>query len=504
MKPTNYWKFEESLNEAIELLLFKYRSADSGLDITFSNVDYGGSIARLLYTSAHNDELLRRCFERIVEGGERPLWVLVPSDLSALARELMTIWGASRTVVVGIATKRQLHRYLFYFPWFLNAWMLFKRLISPSLYSVGDLKIEPSILCFAHHKKFVGLIRPIAAKTGSSYAFIVRDKREQAFLDLRDDEVVYLSSSPYKKLKSRFKSYWPDILNLASRFDDLLLKIKPKMLIYCEGDAWPQDLFSMVGRKYLIPSICMQWGAFPSPRPRIGFRAMGCTAFLTWGDYFGGQLKPYNSATQFISVGHPSLELRLPEKINKRIIFLLNTDPNGKVTGLDAFHEQFWALLQWVATNANGWEIIVRMHPMIPLSISERDLLSSFKCIQLHDPANKTLMESLEKCDLALTVSSSSVIEAAACGVIPFILNPAPWSFQPEFRVHRAGFEYSTVPLAVEKLKALMSNPKDLIEIRDNLIEFRKKLFLSVGNPALNNIVAAIKPLMVSGKADVN
>jgi hypothetical protein len=504
MKSINYWTFEESLNEAIETLLFKCRSADSGLGSKFSNIDYGGAIARLLYTSAHNDDLLRRYFERIVEGGEKPLWALVPSDLSALARELLPIWGASSTVVIGIPTKRQLHRYLFYFPWLLNIWMLLKRLMNPSLYSSNVLKIDPSILCLAHHKKFVGLIRTIAVKTGSTYAFLVRDKREQVLLDLGDDEVVYLSSSPYKQLKSGFKSNWPDILNLASRFDDMLLKIKPKILIYCEGDAWPQDLFAHTGKKYLIPSICMQWGAYPSSRPRIGFRHMGCTAFLTWGDYFGDQLKSYNTETQFISVGHPGLELGLPEKINRRIIFLLNTDPNGKVTGLDAFHEQFWALLQWVAENADGWEIIVRMHPMIPLSIAERDLLSRFKCIQLHDPANKTLMESLNKCDLALTVSSSSVIEAAACGVIPFILNPAPWSFKPEFYAHRAGFEFDNVPLAIERLKALMLNPGDLLEIRGNLIEFRKKLFLTVGDSALNNIVAAINSLIISSKAGRN
>lgn len=502
MNPIYYWKFESSINKAIELLILKYRTQRSGFRVQFSGIDYGGAIARMLYTCAFNDRLLRLHFIRLVEKGERPKWIMVPSDLAALARELMPIWGIFHTRVIGIPTRRQLYRYFFYFPWFLRAFGLLKSLGDPTATSIKKKNKSVSILCFAHHKKFVALIKPIVVELGMPYVFLVRDRREQMLFELRDDEVAFMPPTPLKIWGSELKTAWPDITNFAFRFDDILRQLKPEMLIYCEGDAWHLDLISHVGKKYLIPSVCMQWGAFPYPTPRIGIREMGCSAFLSWGDYFCKQLKPYNPSTQFISVGHHGLKLSVPDQFNKRIIFLLNTDPNGKVTGIDAYHEQFWSLLLWVAEHAVGWTIIVRLHPMIPLSPSEKDLLSRFKIIQVHEPSSKTLFESIDGCDLAITVSSSSVIEAAACGVVPFIFNPAPWSFQPDFHLVGAGFEFNELPLAIEKMKDLLLNPSDLEEVRKNLIQFRQNIFLAVGSVALKNTVITIKSMMLSNNTE--
>ncbi len=494
MTPLLYWKFEAELNAAIERLIQRYRNADEKF-LVQDGIDYSGAISRQLYSVALNDKWLRRCFITSLERPSRIRFVIASSELGGLARELLRQERGHTVVIIPFPTRRTLIRLVFRFPQMLSA-LRFLRAIGkkPPAVSEADSSAH-TVLCFSHQRKFIGLMRSVVAKLAAPYAFVAGNRQEKSRLGLKDFEVATI---PFSKSRSHglVGKTWPDIYAHGNRLEAALLLYKPKLLLYCEGDAWDQDLVSRLGEKYSIPSVCIQWGAFPYESPRIGFRQLACTAFLTWGDYFSEQLRPYNANTQLFAVGCPSIELKYHSGVRKRMVFLLNTDPKGKAVGLDYFHNQFWQLILWTARSASDWTLTVRAHPSIPLSEQEIEELSAFKNIEIHDPAARTLGESLNDCDLAVTVSSSSVIEAVSCGAVPFIFNPSPWRYQPDFPFSKAGYECKSFEVAIKTMETILCSPEDLLTLRQNLVHFRGTLFADTGEGALENISEVMQALI--------
>ena len=488
MTPLLYWKFEAGLNTAIERVIDRYNQATPS-KVMHDGIDYSGAIARLLYTTAINDKWLRRSFSQASDTATRSHWFISTPELAELTRELIANASSQRCTVIPIPTRSQFVRAIFRWPVFLQGWKAIK-----SLFSSPQKKKDSSdvaILCFAHQRKFIGLMRPVLGAMYHSYAFSVRNETEQARLGLADDEAVFLAEVNASG-DGWIGRTWPDVYYLARRIEGVLTKHKPKLLLYCEGDAWYHDIVSRLGIKHSIPSVCIQWGGFPYETPRIGFRNLACNTFLTWGDYFSAQLKPYNPHTTFIATGHPGVKLHNRLSVNKRMVFLLNTDPNGQVIGLDYYHDLFWRFMLWVAEYAKDWTLIVRAHPSIPLSQEEVGKLSVLKNVEIHDPVLNTLDDSLNECDLAVTVSSSAVIEAVSYCAIPFILNPSPWKFQPNFSVKNAGVECNDYDSAIRMMQGFIKNPTGLLQLRKNLVLFRRELFANTNDKAMIAIAAVL------------
>ena len=497
MKPASYWVYEASVNDAIERIIARDRSLGASSPIMAGGVDFGGAVARLLYTLALNDDLLRKTFERVFDGGRRPRFVLAPADLAALTRILLIAWGSPLTLVIAVPTWRYLLREAFRFPRIITAWKSLKNaLTSVPAAARPQRSGKVSVLCFAHHAKFVGLMRPAVAKLGLKYVFQVRDRAEQRALGLEDDEVAMLPDPPSDLWQMFSTTAWPELGFYAARAEAFLRESRPDIVIYCEGDAWNQDVISRVCRKLNIPSACLQWGAFPYEKPRTGLRDLCCNTFITWGPFFSAQLAPYNPSTRFVADGHPIIAPQSAAGIARRVVFLLNTDPNGRVTGLDHYHAEFWRFLLWFAETARDWKIIVRAHPMVAITPEERAALAAHAIVELHEPRHKPLKESLEGADLAVTVSSSSVVEAVAYGAVPFIINPAPWKFQPNFSQLGAGFECKSTADAITTMKRLLVTPDEILSSRRELEKIRPQLFAATGEAAMDNIMQTLRALM--------
>jgi hypothetical protein len=480
--PLLYWKFEASLNTAIERVIGRYKQATPS-KIVHDGVDYSGAIARLLYTTAINDKWLRRAFLQSIDFAARSHWFISKPELAELTHEMVANLSGQSCAVISIPTRSQFVRAIFRKPVLLQGWKAIKSFFSSPPQKKKDSS-DVAILCFAHQRKFIGLMRPVLGNLNHSYAFSVRNETEQVSLGLADDETIFLVEVNASR-DGWIGRTWPDVYYLARRIEGLLVGCKPRLLLYCEGDAWYQDIVSRLGIKHSIPSVCIQWGGFPYETPRIGFRNLACNAFLTWGDYFSAQLKPYNPHTTFIATGHPGVKLYNRLNINKRMVFLLNTDPNGQVIGLDYYHGLFWRFMLWVAEYAKDWKLIVRAHPSIPLSHEEVEKLSVLKNVQIHDPVLNTLDDSLNECDLAVTVSSSAVIEAVSYGAIPFIFNPSPWKFQPNFSGKNAGVECNDYDSAILIMQGFIKNPTGLLQLRKNLVRFRRELFANTHDEAM-------------------
>jgi hypothetical protein len=494
MTADEYWKFEGVLNSAIENVVRRYRGP-LGRGLNHRGVDFSGAVARQLYTDALNDTALRGAFLKSCKS-ECMLAVVRP-DLVDLAREVSRLAGQKCLFILPWPSRAYLIKSLFKFPKLV---FLLKRMLKAKSNELPIAISEVgsgSVFCFAHHPKFVGHLKSVASTVAVPYFFPVRDKLEMASLGLLQKEVIRIPEATTDGL-SRLEAYWPDIASYSRRIELLITECSPSLLIYCEGDAWYQDLVARIGQKYGVPSVCMQWGAFPYETPRTGLRNMGCDYFFAWGEYFVEQLRPFNRHLKMVSVGNQALHKQANVGLSKKVVILLNTDPQGRATGLDAYHIPFFSIIGWLAINAPEWSIVVRTHPTIPLIASDAAFLSQYSNIELHDSRTKPLVESVSGADLALTVSSSAVVEAAISGAVPFIFNPSPWYYQPDFSSVFAGFEVKSVTAAIEVLGRILRNPELLVEYKLALDTFCPRLFLETGKNARYRVGQAIRGILDS------
>src|SRR6185503_19453679 len=193
-----------------------------------------------------------------------------------------------------------------------------------------------------------------------------------------------------------------------------------------------------------IKALCLQWGAFPYRSPRNGFRRMGHDAFLAWGEGFAEQLRPYNPGLTFTLVGDHILEPRQTPK-RRRLAFLLQGVNN---TTIQPKHwRDFLAFLIWTAEQFPSWEVIVRPHPNMPPTADETLSLTAQANVRLEDTASVPLRDSVQGAAVAVAITSSAILEAAAEGAVPFLFNPttAVPRFQPDFAIWDAGLEVKSL-----------------------------------------------------------
>ena len=121
MTPLLYWKFEASLNTAIERVIDRYKQATPS-KVVHDGVDYSGAIARLLYTTAINDKWLRRGFLQASDSATRRHWFISTPELAELTRELVANVSGQYCTVIPIPTRSQFVRSIFRFPALLHGW----------------------------------------------------------------------------------------------------------------------------------------------------------------------------------------------------------------------------------------------------------------------------------------------------------------------------------------------------------------------------------------------
>jgi hypothetical protein len=480
--------YEEACIAAIEAFVAEERTTRPDT-LLYHGIDLASTLERQLYIAAMREQTLKylyACQLAAVTPAPQPM----PEELHGLARRLVP---SAR-----IACRRNLgkmaRKTLLFLP---PAARLMRRL----RYGAGPaLPLARPILAAVHHQKFVRYLRPIADAMPGQLQFLVttRNRRPPDF-SFEDGEWATLPhAAPRPTPAARA---WPALAVLAAELEAALDIHRPRCVLCVEGDAPYHELLAHLARRRGIPALCLQWGAFPYRAPRIGFRRMGHDAFLTWGEGFAEQLRPHNRDLDFRAVGNHMLNPR-PSPPTRRIVFLLQGVDGVFI--LQKHWDEFLAFIAWTAAHYPGWEMLLRPHPSIPLTAREADDLAAPN-IRMENSASTPLRDNLEGASLAVTITSSAILEAIAQDIVPFIFNPtsAVPRFKPDVTAWEAGIESKTLADAQREMAALLDadDPEGaaLARFRPGLGRLSRHFFATAGPLALERITSLLQAVLTGG-----
>jgi hypothetical protein len=491
-------KFEYDLNLAIQTMMLDMRN-NNIKEMHYQNIDISSAVQRYLFTLGMNNSILLKAYNDLQNGNLKNKYIF---DSEAVMNLAMQILGKPFPAVrlefnVPISLKIKI---------IFECWMparigkqIFKMVFRRNLLPPMDGKSSPAVLCFAHHQKFVRLIKPLIHKLSVSACFAVHSIKMQRMLGLANEDVVpYVSAPCPKGLQSI--SAWREIYMTVNKLEAVIQNYKPRLIVLAEGDAPYHEILAALGSKYQIPTVCLQWGAFTQSRPHMGFRDLHHSFFLAWGEAFIQQLKPFSPRTLFLSVGNPSVEHIVLEP-RKRIVFLLQ--------GVDAVQvrkehwDKFLIFMISIIHYCEDWEIVVREHPNLPLADDEKNELEKYSSVEIHNPRDKSLTESLDSASLAVTMFSSALLDAVAMGIVPFIFNPsnAIPRYQPDIEEYGIGIECKALDEAIDSMKQLIDQPIQIKLKRKRLFEIHPFLFANIGLESRRRIVNIFRSILDTGSA---
>jgi hypothetical protein len=343
--------------------------------------------------------------------------------------------------------------------------------------------------------KFLPFLRPIAEALHRPYAFVVFD-----------DPALFAQLEGLPRLGIRLNDAGRELLRIE-RFGlleffstllngvvEALTEVRPACIVMPEGNSPYNELFSRAGHSLGIPSLCVQQGW--SPIIHTGFRAMSYDRMCVWGTGFSEALAPFNPGQHFVVTGSHVLapRLRAPGQSNGAIAFFLQAGGSPLITPAAA--AGMLDLVSWAASQFPAREIRVRPHPGTPLTAAEEARLAANPNVHILPAGNAQLNEVLDCADIAVSIFSTTILEAAAAGVIPLIVNVAGLPhYNPDIAREGAAVEVKDFDAARQALSRLMEDAEFSGRIGSGLAGVAGRYFARGGSDAVSAIAAQINAL---------
>jgi hypothetical protein len=352
------------------------------------------------------------------------------------------------------------------------------------------------------HPKFVRYLRPIGERLSAPYAFLTIEDPEMLdtlrgqnlpavhigltadSLAMSKPEVDFL----HEKIRPGFFESWFIRLNAVRR---ALKVLQPDCIVVPEGNAAVYELVNQGAKAVGIPTVCVQQGWAPIVHP--GFRNMSYAGMCVWGQQLAELLVPYNPKQRFVVTGNHIVGYRPQGDVRSRkaIAFFLQ---NGAHLIGEAVWQSMIELIEWAAKALPDYEIRVREHPGEPLRALEAERLMAGANLRLMPPDKVPLGDVLEHCRVAVTIGSSTILEAVANGVVPLILDTIGLGpYHPDIASDGAAVEVRNFRDAREVLGRLADDDDFCASFAVYLEKARQRLFARNGEQALDAIVAEIR-----------
>jgi hypothetical protein len=483
--PHDEWDFESQLVKLISNYL------DSSEPLIYRGVNLRSAISRHLYYLLRNNKKFReylydidkKCIKNIYEFSEIEL-VSVAIFLKKKNNLKSKVFLEKRIATIHSIKNLMRESFLNLILIKIKFW-----------YAVSNIDPNLDILLYIGHKKFLGQLSCLGLQNYKKN-YIVSNWGDAKKLGIGISEALKILPV-YSKRSNPTMSIWLSVTKYFDGLEAVIMRSNPKLILYLEGDSVHHELLALIGKKYSIKSVCIQWGAFPFPGLLNGFRGLTCTYFLSWGPLFIKQLKPFNPEPIFIPVGHPGLTLSITDAIRDSIVFLLNTSGSSPSDGFNRPHALFLDMIKWVAESYPYIRILIRPHPTLPLNVNEQKLFKRYKNIEIEESLAIKLEATLSKSMIAIGFTSSTLIEAAGYGVLPVVINPYPWSYQPDLKKLGIGIECKDVLSAKNCLTDLLANKGALIKkMQAELILRGDEIFHCIGDDSAELIMKEINNLI--------
>lgn len=341
--------------------------------------------------------------------------------------------------------------------------------------------------------KFVEFLRPIAEASGRPYAFVsFEDPDVYGYLGERHLPrlLITLDEPSRELLKVETFGLLEFYTTYMNAICSALEEIRPACIVVPEGNAPLNELFNRAGHKLSIPTICVQQGW--SPIVHSGFRNMSYDRMCVWGKGFAEALSPSNPRQKFSITGNHMVS-PIPRTSARRggaIAFFLQAGGSPLITREAA--QALLALAAWAANQFPDREIRVREHPSAPLT--DAAAFASIANVRLMPAAAAPLEQVLKGSDIAVSIFSTTILEAAAAGVIPLIVNVAGLPhFHPDIAREGAAMEVKDFDSARQALMRLANEPDLADAIGRGLDRIANRYFAQDKEAAKAAIVAEIE-----------
>jgi hypothetical protein len=360
------------------------------------------------------------------------------------------------------------------------------------------------VLFLVIHPKFVRYLRPLTEALPVSSAFLTVDD-PQTFDWLSRERLprvgIELTRESWELTKTSVKVNRVDYMAgpfdyLAVRFNAIrraMVGLRPDCIVVAEGNAPINELVNRVTRTLSIPTLCVQQGW--APFVHSGFRNMTYDRMCVWGEGFANLLYPYNPDQQFVATGNHVLTCRRQQDdVGRNAVAFFLQKGNHLMTELA--WSSMLELIAWTARTFPDTEVRVREHPSAPLLASELSVFGSFPNVRLKGPEEASLDDALVGCRVVVAMDSTTLLEGAATGAVPLILNVTGFAhYNPNIAADGGAIEVQDFAAARSALSRLVLEDEYHASFADALDRVRQRFFARNRDEALAAIVSEIEAL---------
>jgi hypothetical protein len=344
------------------------------------------------------------------------------------------------------------------------------------------------------HAKFLRFIAPLARH---GCGVISLDPATTAELEAsRALPVVSLDgvqggSPPARRELGHAVADMPEVAFQFDRFSRALEQVGPQRVVVIEGNAPTDEVLNQAAKAAGMPCACLQQGWSPIVHP--GFRNMSYEAMSIWGAGFRDVLTPYNPSQQFVVTGSHMLEqTRAGSGLTAQLggrpavgFFLQGTSPVIEPAHLDALNR----LALRTADELPGVAVVVREHPGAPLPARDRDELALRENVVFAPPSTAGLRDVLDAVSVAVSIYSTTLVEAAALGVIPLIFAVTSLErYLPDLAAIGAGVEVRSEEAAFAELRRLVTDADARREFEPGMGSIRDDYFAGLDGHATERV----------------
>ena len=490
------FQFLTNLCEAIEAAASGALDLDPGA-LSYRGVPLAGAVQRELFITLANDERLRACFSAACTGKttiefahERALERLVARELLGPGVRVRAVSPRSARSLVG-HLRANLRRS--------------RALPAPPAPSRGDTHRIALVL---DHQKFLVFLEPVIAALGEERTAIVSASQ-------RLDESLATRGLPRHSIADPRGAPPPagrDLGRLlrerpyvAATFDQLaraLAELAPACVVVAEGNSPYDELANRAAQRLGIPCVCVQHGW--SPIVHTGFRNMSFARMSVWGEGFAELLMPWNPDQPFEVVGSPLFASAPPNGSLRQgrdwtvAFFQQAISPMISREGLGRLRE----LIERTAARLPEATILVREHPSMaggenPWRPQPRSN------IVFVPPGSHGLRDVLEAADVAASIYSTTLLEAAAIGkpVVALNITSMP-RYNPDLEALGVGVEASDVDAALSTIERMLRDDTYRASFAEPLAHFRERFFEDGSASAPKRIADLIEDAADSAERD--
>lgn len=285
---------------------------------------------------------------------------------------------------------------------------------------------------------------------------------------------------------SFIESKFPLIYHYFNSLDILIQILSPKGILVLKGCHHQEQIISIVGRSYGIPSIGIQQG-WPGLFHTM-FRGLPYSHYLTWGESFSEQWKTHNPLPEFHSVGYLYPTSKPDTRMKKCITFFLQSPD---YISDDTYFQELLQLVEDTAIAFPQLNVLVHEHPEHKV---DKGIIEKWK--QLPNVELATDEEPIAifyRTMILVSHFSSALLEGLIHGCIPLVYNPTTdFEYFPAIDKNGWGLVATDQKSFLQSVNIIVEEANQFINA---IIPYKSTLFSNIGCNAVKRAVSLINQL---------